>query len=125
MRPPPAPARRLLLVDDQDYVREMLRELLANEPGLVVAGVAANGREAVELAGRLRPDVVVMDLVMPLMNGADAAAEILTRWPGIRVVALAAAPFGHLAAQAKAAGVQTCVPKTAPYSDLLRAVRAA
>jgi DNA-binding NarL/FixJ family response regulator len=116
--------KRILVVDDQAYVREILSELLANEPGLAVAGAGADGHEAVVLADRLRPDVVVMDLRMPGMNGADAAA-ILDRHPGIRVIALTVAPHGRLAAQARAAGVLACVAKSAPYTALLAAVRAA
>ena len=77
--------KRILVVDDQAYVREILCELLANEPGLAVAGAGPDGWEAVALADRLEPDVVVMDLKMPEMNGADAAAAILTRHPTIRL----------------------------------------
>jgi DNA-binding NarL/FixJ family response regulator len=117
--------KRILVVDDQAYVREILSELLANEPGLVVAGAGADGHEAIALADRLRPDVVVMDLRMPGLNGADAAAAILERHPGTRVIALTVAPHGRLAAQARAAGVLACVAKSAPYTALLDAVRAA
>jgi len=117
--------KRILVVDDQAYVREILCELLANEPGLAVAGAGADGREAIALADRLEPDVVVMDLKMPGMNGADAAAEILTRHPAIRVIALTVAPHGQLAAQAHDAGIGVCGPKSAPYTALLDAVRAA
>jgi len=117
--------KRILVVDDQAYVREILCELLANEPGLAVAGAGADGREAIALADRLHPDVVVMDLKMPGMNGADAAAAILTRHPATRVIALTVAPHGQLAAQARASGVGACVPKSAPYTALLQAIRAA
>ena len=117
--------KRILVVDDQAYVREILCELLANEPGLAVPGAGADGREAVALADRLHPDVVVMDLKMPGMNGVDAAAAILARHPATRVIALTAAPHGQLAAQARAAGIRACVSKSAPYSALLDAVRAA
>jgi DNA-binding NarL/FixJ family response regulator len=117
--------KRILVVDDQAYVREILCELLANEPDLIVAGAGADGREAVALADRLHPDVVVMDLKMPGMNGVDAAAAILTRRPATRVIALTVAPHGHLAAEARAVGIGVCVPKSAPYTALLDAVRAA
>jgi chemotaxis response regulator CheB len=60
--------KRILVVDDQSYVREILCELLANEPDLAVAGAGADGREALALADRLHPDVVVMDLKMPGMS---------------------------------------------------------
>jgi DNA-binding NarL/FixJ family response regulator len=117
--------KRVVVVDDQAYVREILAELLSNEPGLMVAGTGSDGKEAVALADELRPDVVVIDLKMPRMNGADAAAEILSRHPTTRVIALTVAPHGHLAEQAFAAGIAACVPKSAPYTALLKAVRAA
>jgi DNA-binding NarL/FixJ family response regulator len=117
--------KRVIVVDDQAYIREILCELLANEPGLVVAGAGADGREGIALADRVRPDVVVMDLKMPQMNGADAAAAILARHPSMRVIVLTVAPHGQLAAQARLAGVRACVPKSAPYTALLKAVRAA
>jgi DNA-binding NarL/FixJ family response regulator len=117
--------KRVVVVDDQAYVREILTELLSNEPGLVVAGTASNGTEAVALADELRPDVVVLDLRMPRMNGAEAAAVILSRHPTTRVIALTVAPHGHLAEQARTVGIAACVAKSAPYTALLRAVRAA
>jgi DNA-binding NarL/FixJ family response regulator len=116
--------KRVLVVDDQAYVREILSELLANEPDLVVAGTGSDGAEAIALADQLRPDVVVMDLRMRGMNGADAATAILASRPNTRVIALTVAPHGCLAAQARAAGIMACVPKSAPYTALLEAVRA-
>jgi DNA-binding NarL/FixJ family response regulator len=117
--------KRVLVVDDQAYVREILTELLSNEPGLVVAGTGCDGKEAIALTDQLRPDVVVLDLRMPGMNGAEAAAAILSRHPTTRVIALTVAPHGHLAEQARAAGIAACVPKSAPYTALLNAVHAA
>jgi DNA-binding NarL/FixJ family response regulator len=117
--------KRILVVDDQAYVREILCELLANEPGLTVAGAGTDGREAIALADRASSRRFVMDLKMPGMNGADAAAAIRTRHPAIRVIALTVAPHGQLAAQARDAGIVACVPKSAPYTALLDAVRAA
>jgi DNA-binding NarL/FixJ family response regulator len=117
--------KRVIIVDDQAYVREILTELLSNEPGLVVAGTGSDGKEAIALADELRPDVLIIDLRMPVMNGAEAAAAILSRHPNTRVIALTVAPHGHLAEQARAAGIVACVPKSAPYTALLNAVRAA
>jgi len=117
--------KRVLVVDDQAYVREILTELLSNWPGVVVAGTGSDGSEAVALADELLPDVVVIDLRMPRMNGAEAAAVILSRHPTTRVIALTVAPHGQLAEQARAAGIAACVPKSAPFTALLTAVRAA
>ena len=67
---------RVLLVDDQQLVRTGFRMILADEPGIEVVGEAANGREAVEAAARLRPDVVVMDIRMPVMDGVEATRRL-------------------------------------------------
>jgi DNA-binding NarL/FixJ family response regulator len=113
----------VFIVDDRAEIRDALTELLTNELDLVVLGSSPGGREAVALAERLRPDVVLMDLAMPTLSGAEAAATILARRPGTRVIALTAAPHGHLAAQARAAGVVACLPKSAPYEEIRKAVR--
>ena len=68
---------RCLIVDDQAMVREGFGALLDAQPGLTVVGLAANGEEAVRLAGELKPDVVLMDVRMPVMDGLAATAEIL------------------------------------------------
>ena len=75
---------RIILVDDHTLVRAGLRALLQRETWLTVEGEAATGREAVELVRRLLPDVVVMDLRMPDLNGIDAARQIIAIKPGIK-----------------------------------------
>src|SRR5689334_10295352 len=125
MREVEATMKRVVVVDDQAYVREILAELLSNEPGVVVAGTGPDGKDAIALADKLPADVIGIDLKMPVMNGADATAKILAQHPTTRVIALTVAPHGHLAEQAFAAGITVCVPKSAPYTALLNAVRAA
>ncbi|MHA7578823.1 response regulator [Paenibacillus vandeheii] len=77
---------RLLVVDDQPFIRESLRALLERYPDLNVAGLAEDGEQAVDLCGRLQPHVVLMDLDMPRMDGAEATKRIKQQWPHIRVL---------------------------------------
>ena len=81
---------KTLLADDHTIVREGLRSLLAADGGIAVVGEARNGREAVEMAVELRPDVVVMDIAMPLLNGLEATKQVLTALPGTKVLILSA-----------------------------------
>lgn len=80
----------VILADDHMVVREGLRKLLESEPDIEVAGEAGTGRQAVDMALKLRPDVVVMDLAMPLLNGVEATRQILKANPDARVLVLSA-----------------------------------
>jgi len=79
---------RLLVADDHPVVRDGLRGMLAGQPDLEVVGEAADGAEAVALAPRLRPDVVLMDLRMPGMDGVDAIRKLRTSFPDARILVL-------------------------------------
>ncbi len=81
---------KTLLADDHTIVREGLRALLAADAGIAVVGEAHNGREAVDMALSLSPDVVVMDIAMPLLNGLEATRQILAKKPGTKVLILSA-----------------------------------
>jgi DNA-binding NarL/FixJ family response regulator len=81
---------KTLLADDHTIVREGLRALLLADSGIKIVGEAHQGREAVELALALRPDVVVMDIAMPLLNGLEATRQILAAHPGTKVIILSA-----------------------------------
>jgi DNA-binding NarL/FixJ family response regulator len=79
---------KVLLADDHAIVRQGLRFFLNMQPDIEVVGEAANGREAVEQAKRLHPDVVLMDLIMPVMNGIESTAELRALIPGVKVLVL-------------------------------------
>jgi DNA-binding NarL/FixJ family response regulator len=81
---------RVLIADDHAVIREGLRVLLSTDPGVEVAGEAGNGDAAVKLARRLHPDVVVMDVAMPRLNGLDATQSILRDRPQSKVLVLSA-----------------------------------
>jgi two-component system, NarL family, response regulator LiaR len=85
---PETPVIRVLLADDHAVVRQGLKMFLALDAGLEVVGEANNGREAVELVERLRPDVVLMDLVMPVLDGISAIQEIKSRFPDVEIIAV-------------------------------------
>ncbi|MFN2297227.1 MAG: response regulator transcription factor, partial [Anaerolineales bacterium] len=82
------PPIRLLIVDDQALFREGLRTLLSVQPGLEVVGEAGNGEEALSRTAALRPDVVLMDLQMPVMDGAAATRILRARQPAVQVIVL-------------------------------------
>jgi DNA-binding NarL/FixJ family response regulator len=116
---------RVLLVDDQQLIRAGLRMLCDNEPDMEVVGEANNGREAVALAARLAPDVVIMDLRMPGVDGITATGRILAERPATRVLVLTT--FGdddHLY-PALTAGACGFLLKDAPPAELLDGVRRA
>ena len=79
---------RILLVDDHKPLRAGLRARIGEARDMMVVAEAENGREAVELASRLRPDVIIMDISMPVLNGIDATRQILAQQSGIKVLAL-------------------------------------
>ena len=112
---------RILLADDHRVVREGLRAVL-ERGGLDVAGEAADGWSAVRLADRLHPDVVLMDLSMPVLNGLDAAREILARAPHTRIVLLTVHVEEPYVVAALRAGVRGYVIKTQSSSELLDAI---
>jgi len=80
------PTVRLLIADDRFRSREGLRALLATWPAVQVVGEAVNGREAVEMVAEHRPDVVLMDVLMPMMDGLEATRLIKARWPRVHVI---------------------------------------
>jgi len=113
---------RILLADDHVIVRQGLRALLDRER-LEVVGEASDGREAVRLAMTLRPEVAVLELAMPLLNGMDAAREILKTDPRTKVILLTMHTEDRYVLEALRAGVSGYVVKTRAAGDLLEAIR--
>lgn len=116
---------RVLLVDDHAIMREGLGLVLAAEEDIEVIGEAADGREAVELAGRLLPDVVVMDIAMPGLNGLDATRQIRERFPSVKVVILTMHENRAYYLQFAKVGATGCVLKRSMGKELVTAIRAA
>lgn len=114
----------ILVVDDHGIVREGLSALLARQEGVRVLGSAASGREAILAAERLKPDIVIMDLVLPDMNGIDAAQRILRILPLTRVVILSACHNIEHVYRALRAGACGYVVKDALGDELMQAVKA-
>jgi two-component system, NarL family, response regulator LiaR len=116
---------RLLVADDHEVVRKGLRTFLSFDTDLELVGEARDGREAVEMAGRLKPDVVVMDLMMPEMDGIAATATIRRDYPEIEVIALTSVLEGASVADAVRAGAIGYLLKNSTPEDLHRGIRAA
>ena len=114
---------RILLADDHSFLRMGLAALIAAKDDMVVVGEAKNGREAVEQARRLRPDVIVMDLMMPKMSGAEATKVICGELPDTKVMILTS--FGNSAelSQALANGATGVLLKDAATNDLVTGLR--
>src|SRR5512134_1066451 len=81
-------ATRVLLVDDESLVRRILKQILGGHPDMELVGEAANGEEAIAAVERLQPDIVVMDIRMPALDGIAAAREIKLRYPGVKIIGL-------------------------------------
>jgi PAS domain S-box-containing protein len=114
---------RVLLVDDHKIVREGIEAMLVDELDIEIVGQAGNGREAVDLACQLRPDVVVMDVAMPVMGGDEATRQIKRHLPETRVIALSMFDDARVAERMRRAGATAYLLKTAPSEDLLAALR--
>jgi DNA-binding NarL/FixJ family response regulator len=115
---------RVLLADDHTLVRQGLRALLEREADIKIIGEATNGREVIKKAETLRPDIVVMDVSMPRLNGIEATQKITTDHPGVRVVVLSMHAGEDYVKGMLRAGACGYVLKDAPANDLLSAIRA-
>jgi DNA-binding NarL/FixJ family response regulator len=113
----------VLIADDNAFVRTALYEIFEREADLHVCALAENGREAIEEAFRLQPDLIVLDLAMPVMNGLDAARVLRQMMPNALLVIYSATPNDVSREQATAIGIAGLVSKTDRVSVLMETVR--
>ncbi|HEY6228764.1 MAG TPA: response regulator transcription factor [Verrucomicrobiae bacterium] len=113
---------RIILVDDHPVVREGLRSILSSFPEVIVVGEAGSGREAIDVARELKPDVVVMDISMPEMSGIEATAALRRELPEIKVLALSMHENLAYIKQSLAAGARGYILKDAPPKELVQAI---
>lgn len=103
---------RILIVDDSAWVRQQLSELLQQHPGWIICGEAADGEDAVEKARALIPDVIVLDFLMPGMDGLQAARQIAKLVPGVPILMFSVQMSQQLAEEARNAGCRGAIAKT-------------
>lgn len=113
---------RVLLVDDHQVLRRGLTKLLSGQAGIQVVGEASNGLEAIELVGQHRPDVVVMDISMPEMDGIEATRRIKTELPDVRIIGLSMFEDEQASRDMLDSGADAFVTKTASSAELLKAI---
>ncbi len=118
------PVIRVLVADDHAVLRQALRYMLESQPGLEVVGEAANGRDAVDMAEKLQPDVVLMDTVMPGLNGIEATRQIRRRMPKVKVLMLTGYQEDEQVAGALKAGASGYVIKKSDLDELLLGIQA-
>jgi DNA-binding NarL/FixJ family response regulator len=114
---------RVLIVDDHSIVRDGLAMLIERESGMKVVGFAASGAEAVTATQRLRPDLIIMDLMLPALNGIEATHRIICEFPRTRIIALSACHTAEQVSRVLRAGALGFVMKTEAPAALLRAVQ--
>jgi DNA-binding NarL/FixJ family response regulator len=113
---------RILIVDDYEHIRGMIRALLDAEEGWQVCGEAANGQAAIDQCVLLKPDLVILDIHMPVRNGLEAAREILLRFPSMLILILTIDGSSHFALAVVACGAQGLLVKARAGEDLVTAV---
>jgi len=116
--------KTVLIVDDNEIIRRGLRELFTAEPDFDVCGEAENGREAIEKAQELHPDLIVLDLSMPVMNGIDAARVLRKLMPTLPLIIFSEYSDVLSEAEARSAGVSALVSKSEHVSALVAKARA-
>ena len=114
---------RILLADDHGIMREGLRSLLEKEPDIKVVGEAEDGRKAIGLVSELLPDVVIMDISMPGLNGADATRRIVHQFPTVKVIALSMHSNRIFVVDMLKAGASGYVLKECLFDELVEAIR--
>lgn len=118
----PTPSLRILIADDFEVLREGMRAVIERRPGWEVCGVASNGREAVARAIQLKPDIVVLDMTMPEMNGLEAAVQIKRELPSTEIVMFSMHQTDQLIRDAFEAGVKSFIHKSEAHHLLVEAI---
>jgi len=114
----------IVIVDDHAIMREGLSQVLAQQPDLTVAGTSGDSRQSLKLIGELRPDVVILDISMPGLNGIEVARQVRERWPACAVVMLSMHASSEYVFQAMEAGARGYLQKESSARDIVDAVRA-
>jgi DNA-binding NarL/FixJ family response regulator len=115
--------KRILIVDDNSAVRSLVRQAFELEPDFEVSGQAENGLEALDTAETLKPDLVVLDLSMPIMTGLEAAPRIKKRVPHVRIILFTVQEGREIAQLANSGGIDAVISKTKPVSELVSQAR--
>ena len=115
---------RVLVVDDESLVRRILKQILASYQDLELVGEAANGEEAIAAVARLQPDVVVMDIRMPALDGIAAAREIRTKYPNVKIIGLSEHATGYNTDAMERAGAVGVYLKSMAIEELYPAIKA-
>ena len=113
---------RIVIADDHKMVREAISSLLRNEIGMEVVGEAEDGRTAVQLARELQPNVIIMEVVLPSLNGIEATRQIVHELPAVKVIALSARSDGRSVREMLKAGASGYVPKDCAFQELVTAI---
>jgi DNA-binding NarL/FixJ family response regulator len=116
------PAARILVVDDHDIVRQGVTALIETQPGWTVCGEAQTGRQAVLMASELRPDIIIMDILMPDLNGVDAARQIRKAVPSAEILIFSGHEDDHLIQPSFDAGVRAYIFKSQASTHLVPAI---
>jgi len=115
----PKPTKRVLLVDDNAVVRFFVRQLFESQPDFEISGEAENGSDAVEKAEKLKPDLIILDLIMPVMNGLDAAPLVKKLLPDTMIILFTQQEGSEVERLAQAAGIDAVVSKSQAASELV------
>jgi two-component system response regulator NreC len=116
------PSLRILIADDHDVVRQGVQSVINDQPTWEVCGFAATGREAIARAVELKPDIVILDMIMPELNGLDAAIQIKRQVPDAEILMFSAHESDDLIRKAFQAGVKSFIFKTDPHRFLIEAI---
>lgn len=114
---------RILIVDDSPLLRNLLRNCFESEPEWQVCGEAGNGKEAIEKAQAVRPDLVILDLSMPVMNGLEAAKVLSKLMPSVPLIMFTSFSTRYLEQEAVAAGISRVIVKAGSLMELVTCVR--